>query len=117
MRWKITSGGASSFMRLVAKYQPPHAAPAMATMKSSVSRSGDTRRGIGCACVGILAAVRTVGGIAEVTGRIAVAVVRRGASGCVRIVADCAGFATFDSVPGVDIAAIVSRLKARSRAD
>src|SRR5437868_4857439 len=103
-------------MRSFAKYQPPHAAPATAATKSSVSRIGDTRRGFGCASVGRRAAVRTVAGMADVTGRIAVAEVRRCGSGGIRAVADC-GFGTFDNVPGVDIADIVSRLKARSRAD
>src|SRR3954452_18653856 len=119
MRWKTTSGGASSFIRVVAKYQPPHAAPAMATMKSSVSRNGETRRGFGTLIVAVRAAVRTVPGIAEVAGRMAVAEVRRAGSGCIRIVVDCAaeGLGTLEKVPGDETEAIVSRLKARSRAD
>src|SRR3954453_21575134 len=109
-------------MRLFAKYQPPHAAPAIATRKSSASRIGETRRrGIGCASVCGRAAVRTVAGIADVTGRTAVAEVRRAGSGCARIVVDCAGLTVFDNVPGVSVPGIekvdiVSRLNARSRA-
>src|SRR5258708_7151861 len=104
IRWKTTSGGASSFIRLVAKYQPPHPAPAMATMKRSVSRSGETRRGTGTFIVGWRAVVRTVAGIAEVTGRTAVADVRRAVgSGCMRSVVECAaeGLGTLEKGPGV----------------
>src|SRR5713226_7021084 len=107
-------------MRL-AMYQPPQAAPRIATMTSSASSTGETR-GFGLIMVTVLG--RAVVGTrnAEVTGIWAAAVAGAlpvGGSGTwVRVRGGAAaGLGTPDIVDGVENVDSVSRLKARSRAD
>src|SRR5882672_2573713 len=98
-------------MRL-ARYQPPQAAPMIATMTSSASSTGETR-GFGLTIVTILGRAVVGGRSACVTGICAVPAVAAmfpvGSGTCVSVRGGTVGFGTPDIVDGVENVESVSR--------